>query len=784
MYNICLKRIRFSGKSRGEEYYWDSIRKVCVVCLGLILFVFSNGTNTSAQLITINFDELPDGTPINHGTCITDAYPQYGVKFYCFGLYPDFQNDNCAYAYEDSHALSGSNVVGGRIIGDYYHFLNFWFCYGVAEFTIPTDYVSLYGVGDPFQVFAYDEHNELIGRFDSWLINHTRFLEIHATNAPIKKIEFGSWTGDYQTYFDDLTFNTTAEVWEVWVDDDWAGASPGDLVDGHIFGTDAFAKIQDGIDAVASPGTVHVAAGTYFENIVMDNWKSLRGGWNGDSIRPTVYAADPNTDTIRLINYTGTIEGLGVTGASSAYGINCIANGGNNTAQITDCKVYGNNIGIHINAVGNTDDCSPYIHENFIYSNTTRGIGNMMYSSATIEGNYIYENGSGSVGDGGIGNRDNSTATIINNIIYENDHIGISIRDTANPKIINNTVTGHNATDGAAIKVMQNESISLVVIVNNIITDNKYGLVSQFDQPCSGNDYNDVWNNSLSDYIGFTKGLNDISHDPVFVDPENGGYHLQPASPCIDAGTSEGAPDTDFEGDTRPQGAGYDIGADEVEADVNGNDQDDLIIEFGTPGIWLYYNDNSWIKLHKRSPEIITSGDVNGNDQDDLIIDFGTPGIWVYYNNTTWKKLHSLSPEIIAVNDIDGNGRDDLIVDFGPTYGIWVYYNNTSLTKLHPLSPEIIACGDIDETGQDDIIIDFGSAHGIWVYYNDTTWKKLHSLSPEIIACGDIDETGQDDLIIDFGDPYGIWIYYNDNSWTKLHDLSPEIIACGNMDGS
>ncbi len=42
-----------------------------------------------------------------------------------------------------------------------------------------------------------------------------------------------------------------------------------------------------------------------------------------------------------------------------------------------------------------------------------------------------------------------------------------------------------------------------------------------------------------------------------------GDYHLSAGSCCIDAGTSEGAPDTDFEGDARPQGVGYDIGADE-----------------------------------------------------------------------------------------------------------------------------------------------------------------------------------------------------------------------------
>ena len=49
--------------------------------------------------------------------------------------------------------------------------------------------------------------------------------------------------------------------------------------------------------------------------------------------------------------------------------------------------------------------------------------------------------------------------------------------------------------------------------------------------------------------------------DPMFVDHFNGDYHLTAASPAIDQVTS--GPATDFEGDARPQGVRYDIGADE-----------------------------------------------------------------------------------------------------------------------------------------------------------------------------------------------------------------------------
>ncbi|MFZ5979854.1 MAG: right-handed parallel beta-helix repeat-containing protein, partial [Candidatus Zixiibacteriota bacterium] len=63
----------------------------------------------------------------------------------------------------------------------------------------------------------------------------------------------------------------TAEPSEVWVDDDYTEAG---VNDGHVWGFDAFNAIQDGIDAVADQGTVHVLQGTFTEQLRIDS-KSL-----------------------------------------------------------------------------------------------------------------------------------------------------------------------------------------------------------------------------------------------------------------------------------------------------------------------------------------------------------------------------------------------------------------------------------------------------------------------------------------------------------------------------
>jgi hypothetical protein len=178
--------------------------KIGIICLAVFMsLILATMADIHAEMVTIDFDHLPDGTPINSGTCITNSYQALGVKLSCAGKYPDFHKDYCAYAYSNPNAISGSNIMGGNIMGIRYQFLNFSLCYGIAEFATPTDYVSINGVGDPFMVFAYDEENRLISRFSST----TPLLEIDAIDKPIKKITFGSWTGPYYTFFDQLTFN-------------------------------------------------------------------------------------------------------------------------------------------------------------------------------------------------------------------------------------------------------------------------------------------------------------------------------------------------------------------------------------------------------------------------------------------------------------------------------------------------------------------------------------------------------------------------------------------------
>ena len=161
-------------------------------------------------------------------------------------------------------------------------------------------------------------------------------------------VDFSPWWGN----------ETMTQYGAVWVDDDFNSSTPG-------WGEYKFAKIQDGVNAVASGGTVHVAAGTYVENVVTTVPLAIVGAGQSTVVAPaggTAIALAAGTDAARrsvLRNLrvqgagTGiaaggftTLDGVTSTGHSS-YGIN-LASG--QDLIVTGCHFDGNAVGLKLSS--------------------------------------------------------------------------------------------------------------------------------------------------------------------------------------------------------------------------------------------------------------------------------------------------------------------------------------------------------------------------------------------------------------------------------------------------
>ena len=322
--------------------------------------------------------------------------------------------------------------------------------------------------------------------------------------------------------------------------------------------TPCFTAIQQATAVVALGGTIKVAQGTYHENLSVNTSKNfiLEGGWNSNF---TTRATDP---ALTVIDGDLTGDGVGegavlALDASTGENINLtiervtIQNGNN---------VDGGGISAMATATGLIDlNLSGNMIRNNKSTNTGGGIG-------------LYAQGSGS----------KAQATLTNNMIYGNDTAGegagiFAYSDNSGNvalNLINNTITDNASTGtGGGLRVSaSNGSATDVTVTNNILWGSSaaVGHDIAIHQSSGGtatvhSSYNDV--GDVAADVGAPGTYNDLGNnidaDPLFVNFAGGDLHLGSGSPALDIGTATGAPATDFEADARPQGPGYDLGADE-----------------------------------------------------------------------------------------------------------------------------------------------------------------------------------------------------------------------------
>jgi len=281
-----------------------------------------------------------------------------------------------------------------------------------------------------------------------------------------------------------------------------------------------FNTIMEGIEAASDGETVQVAAGTYYENVVMKAGVDLIGA-----------GAD-----LVLIDGGGTGHVIEGADRCEIAGFTITNSGPDQPSSGIYCPT----------------NCSMLIEKNII-SGCTNGI-RCHDSSTQISSNLISANGNpgNSYTDYAIC-CNNSSLTISNNLIIDNLEVAVyaawSGSDSA--VIINNTIVDNIFDHG----VWCYESSP--TIKNNIITGNFGGIVAIYSS-FPEISYNDVWNNTWANYIAQTEsvcepGIGDISVDPLFLAAANDDYRLNDSSPCISAGVlSLEVPDTDIEGNPRP----------------------------------------------------------------------------------------------------------------------------------------------------------------------------------------------------------------------------------------
>jgi hypothetical protein len=374
-----------------------------------------------------------------------------------------------------------------------------------------------------------------------------------------------------ETFFVNLTSATNATI--------GAGQGVGTILDGDtseqtvLFvepagqcngNSPCFSAIQDAIDAAGVGATViKVAKGTYRENLVVNSSKnfSLEGGWNGN------FFSREKDSALTVIDGDVTGDGIGdgpVLAISAGSGAAITVNIEGFTIRNGAGVGFGGGISAWALSSGSI---TLGLERNIIRDNRVAMLDSAAYGGAL----FAFAEGLGAT----------VSATLVNNIIHDNAsaHSGGGVDAAAADfgavvlDLINNTISENTASGGGGgLSVhSQNGGSIEAVLINNIIWANTapVGRDVVIGQS-SGSTVVDASFNDIGDLLPESGTYNDrggnVTVDPLFVNPSGGDFHLRFDSPVIDAGTPEGAPDHDFEGDLRPQYQGYDMGADQTVA--------------------------------------------------------------------------------------------------------------------------------------------------------------------------------------------------------------------------
>jgi len=264
---------------------------------------------------------------------------------------------------------------------------------------------------DPIAITSSGWHTFQHTFYDSGGVLAVDMTILDATGSPVKTWTLSDPTdiigstvgGNRYGWFTDQDFSVLAfdnslqsTPDTVYVDDDWSALPAGSDPDGpgpaNLLGFDAFATIQEGVDAVGDGGTVNVLAGDYHEDVDVSKPLTLQGAGidqtNVFGVSGGSHATfDFNANGIVLDGFTITRDGNNPGDWDNNLNTAGVALQSLGNAEVRNSRFYGNRTAIDIN---NSD--GNWIHNNVIDDNRTGIILRNENLNNVIEENSIADN--------------------------------------------------------------------------------------------------------------------------------------------------------------------------------------------------------------------------------------------------------------------------------------------------------------------------------------------------------------------------------------------------------
>ncbi len=343
---------------------------------------------------------------------------------------------------------------------------------------------------------------------------------------------------------------STANVTATTFTDNTAGNSGGGLYFGSLSTMNMTATTFTG-NTAASAGGGAVFYGT--ANVMTTTFTSNTAVGSGGG----AVFSDSSTANVTATTFTGNTASNGF-GGGAYFGASSTANVTATTFTGNTANINGFGGGAYFGAGSTANVTATTFTGN--HANVDGG-GAYTTGAVTLTGG-LFQNNTSFRNGGGLYQSGISDGQLVNALFARNVANGtlgaaLYLDSAGSVQILHTTIAGLTASGDSAIFIDN----GTVGITDTIVASHSIGINRTAGTVYE--DYNLFFGNTVDTGGTIGGGTNDVSGDPIFVDPASDNYHLGADSAAIDVGANAGVT-SDFDGDVRPQGFGYDIGYDEV----------------------------------------------------------------------------------------------------------------------------------------------------------------------------------------------------------------------------
>ena len=191
----------------------------------------------------------------------------------------------------------------------------------------------------------------------------------------------------------------------------------------------------------------------------------------------------------------------------------------------------------------------------------------------------------------------------------------------------------------------------------------------------------------------------------------------------------------------------------------------------------------------------VIATDVDGDLREELVVDFGSIGIWLYDPDSTpkWVVLYGVNPDFMVDVDFDGDGRKEIFAYFdsqnaihkwdwepGDPNGVWQWNYDVN----HKC--DYMFCAYIEDDGEEELVLGLKATDSSWykMYvdeYDSNHWERTTAYDGRTYAAWRVDFAGApEDEIVAYRQSMYLWEwvppdqYWLDN-WTSMTSADPDL---------